>query len=194
MRIYRLTNDPGGLGLSCTAAGLYLAGTPLLRKTEAEFAPRPAFEIASLMKAAHGADGDATRLGSSLQAIARALNGGDLACVAIAAVLTRTPELSPDGARRLAVVDDSLKKYDPDEPRDWHGRWTSDGAAGPAPMAAPAGQGAVGQGVDPTKIQSKMTQLAIPEYTSPTQWRYLIWALGYGKDRGVSIMITRIRE
>ena len=39
-----------------------------------------------------------------------------------------------------------------------------------------------------------MIQLAIPEYTSPTQWRYLFWALGYGGERGVSIMITRIRE
>ena len=60
MRIYRLTNEPGGLGLSCTAAGLSLAGTPLLRSTEAGFAPRPGAEIASLMKAAYGADGDAT--------------------------------------------------------------------------------------------------------------------------------------
>ena len=73
MRTYRLTNEPGGLGLSCTAAGLSFAGTPLLRRTEAGVAPRPAAEIASLMKAAVGADGDATRLESSLQAIARAV-------------------------------------------------------------------------------------------------------------------------
>ena len=34
MPIYRLTNEPGGLGLSCTATGLSLAGTPLLREVE----------------------------------------------------------------------------------------------------------------------------------------------------------------
>ena len=96
MRTYRLTNEPGGLGLSCTAAGVSLAGTPLLRRTEAGFALRPGAEIASLMKTACGADGDAARLQSSLQAIARALNGGEFARAAIAAVLTRTPELNPE--------------------------------------------------------------------------------------------------
>jgi len=48
MPIYRLTNEPGGLGLSCTAAGLLLAGTPLLRKTATGFAPRSVAEVASL--------------------------------------------------------------------------------------------------------------------------------------------------
>jgi hypothetical protein len=98
------------------------------------------------MKAAYGGDGDATRLQSSLQAIVRALNGGELARAVIAAVLTRTPELSPDAARRLAAANDNLTKFDPNEPRDWHGRWTNDGAAGPA---ASAGHGARGQEADP---------------------------------------------
>ena len=150
MRTYRLTNEPGGLGLSCTAAGLSLAGTPLLRRTEAGFALRSEAEMASLMKAAYDADGDAARLQSSLQAIARALNSGELARAAIAAVLTRTPELSPDAAQRLAVANDSLTKYDPNEPRDWHGRWTTDGAAGPAPSSTPAGHGAARRETDPT--------------------------------------------
>jgi hypothetical protein len=102
------------------------------------------------MKAAYGADGDATRLASSLQAIARAINGGELARAAIAAVLTRTAELSPDAARRLAAANDNLTKYDPNEPRDWRGRWTTDGAADPAPSVAPAGHGVAGQEADPT--------------------------------------------
>jgi filamentous hemagglutinin len=46
----------------------------------------------------------------------------------------------------------------------------------------------------PTLIKSKTIQLAIPEYTSPMQWRYLLRAIIYGKDNGVSIVITRIRE
>jgi hypothetical protein len=47
---------------------------------------------------------------------------------------------------------------------------------------------------DPAKIQSRTIHLAIPEYTSPEQWRYLMGAIGYGREHGVSIIITRIRE
>jgi hypothetical protein len=137
IRIFRLTNEPGGLGLSCTPAGLALAGVPLLHKTEAGFAPRPAPEIASLLRAAYGADGDPTRLRSRLGAIALALNSGDIALAAIAAVHTETPELSREAATRLTKTDEELTKYNPDEPRDWHGRWTGGGSAGPASLAAP---------------------------------------------------------
>lgn len=47
---------------------------------------------------------------------------------------------------------------------------------------------------DPDEIQSKTIQFAIPEYTSPTQWRYLNRVIIYAKDNGISIVITRIRE
>jgi len=47
--------------------------------------------------------------------------------------------------------------------------------------------------LDPADIQSKTIQLAIPEHTSPEQWRYLLRAIIYGKDNGVKIVITRIR-
>jgi contact-dependent growth inhibition (CDI) system restriction endonuclease-like protein len=48
--------------------------------------------------------------------------------------------------------------------------------------------------VDPVDIQSKTIHLAIPEYTSPVQWRQIHRAIIYGKENGVSIVITRIRE
>lgn len=65
VRVFRLTDEPGGLGLSCTPMGVSLAGVPLLRKTKAGFALRPAAEIASLLKAAYGDDptGLQSRLG-----------------------------------------------------------------------------------------------------------------------------------
>ncbi len=147
MQMYRLTDEPGGLGSSCTPAGLSLAGVPLLEKSQAGFAPRPAPEIACLIQAADGADGDPTRLESSLGVIARALNGGELARAGIAAVLTRTPELS-EAAARLAKANGALAKYNRDEPRDWHGRWTLGGAAGPAGGTAPAENGAGGRSAD----------------------------------------------
>jgi hypothetical protein len=135
VRTFRLTNEPGGLGLSCTFAGVSLAGVPLLRRTRAGFVPRPTSEITSLLRAAYGED--PTWLQSRLAAIAQALNSGDLTGAIIAAVHTRTPELSPEAALRLAKADEELTKYNfnPDELRDWHGRWTRDGAAGSADYA-----------------------------------------------------------
>jgi hypothetical protein len=53
-RMFRLTDEPDGLGLSCTPGGVSLAGVPLLRKTQAGFVPRPDSEIACLLKAAYG--------------------------------------------------------------------------------------------------------------------------------------------
>jgi hypothetical protein len=136
--IFRLTDEPGGLGLSCTSDGVSMAGVPLLRSTPAGFAPRPASDIRTLLKAAYGADGDPSRLRSRLGAIAKALNSGDFARAAIAAVQTRTPELSPAAAMRLADAEQELTKYNynPDEPRDWHGRWTPGGAVASGSTAA----------------------------------------------------------
>ena len=153
IQTFRLTNEPGGLGLSCNSAGLSLAGVPLLRKTEAGFVPRPAPEIASLIRAAYGVEDDPTRLRLSLEVIAQALNRGDLVRASIAAVLTRTPELSWEAAARLANVAKKLAKYDPSEPRDWHGRWTSDEAGSPN-TATPARSGTANQSPKPVAPRS----------------------------------------
>jgi hypothetical protein len=62
-----------------------------------------------LLKAAYGED--PTGLQSRLGAIAQALNSGDFATAMIAAVHTRTPELSPEAAARLANAEAELAKY-----------------------------------------------------------------------------------
>ncbi|HMK90037.1 MAG TPA: hypothetical protein VK446_10460 [Methylocystis sp.] len=134
IRSYRLTNEPGGLGLSCVAAGVSLAGVPLLRKTDAGFAPRPMREIAALIDAAYGAD--PTRLHSSLTVIAEALNRANLALASIAAVQSRVSELSPDAALRVARAEQRLAKFVPEQPRDWRGRWTEDGGGAPSGVNA----------------------------------------------------------
>jgi hypothetical protein len=71
-----------------------------------------------LLKTAYGKD--LPGLQSRLGAIAQALNSGDFALAMIAAVHTRTPELSQEAALRLVNADEALTKYDynPDEPRD----------------------------------------------------------------------------
>jgi hypothetical protein len=109
VRMFRLTNEPGGLGLSCTPAGVSLAGVPLLRRTEAGFVPRPGSEVTSLLRAAYGEN--PTALPSRLGVIAQALNDGDLAKAMIAAVHTRTAELTPEAAARLANAEQELTKY-----------------------------------------------------------------------------------
>jgi CDI toxin restriction endonuclease-like domain len=48
--------------------------------------------------------------------------------------------------------------------------------------------------LDPAQIKSKTLQLAIPEYTSPAQWRQLHRAILFGRNKGVRVVITRIRE
>jgi hypothetical protein len=130
IQIYRLTNEPNGLGLRCTSAGLSLAGVPLLESTKVGFVPRPANAIGLLIKAAYGAEDALTGLQSSLRVVADALNRGDLARATMAAVLSRTPELSRQAAVRLARAEKRLTKYNfnPNEPRDWLGEWARDGA------------------------------------------------------------------
>jgi len=129
-RTFRLTNEPGWLGLSCSELGLSLAGVPLLHKSRDGFALRSPDEIEALVKAAYGAEAVAPELLRGFDAVARALNRGDIALAMTAAVLTRLPELDWDGAARLAKADQRLRKqYNPDEPRDWHGRWTDDDGA-----------------------------------------------------------------
>lgn len=138
IQTFRLTNEPGGLGLSCSPAGLALAGVPLLRTTTTGFEPRSDSEITTLLRAAFGANGGPILSQSRLEAIAQALNNRDFGLAAIAAVQMRIPELSSEAAARIARAEEKLSKYnyDPDEPRDWHGRWTRDGSAGPVNVAA----------------------------------------------------------
>lgn len=128
-RNFRLTNEPGGLGLSCMASGLSLAGVPLLRKSETGFSVRPIAEIEALLGAAYGSDVTATSLLPGFAAVARALTRGHVAHAMTVAVLTRLPELNWDAAARLARTENRLRKYNRFEPRDRDGRWTiGDGA------------------------------------------------------------------
>jgi hypothetical protein len=48
--------------------------------------------------------------------------------------------------------------------------------------------------LDPADIRSKTIHLAIPEFTYPKQWLYLFRAIIYGKENGIAVVITRIRE
>ena len=128
-RRFQLANGGDAPGLKCTPEGLSLAGAPLLRKTAAGLAPRPIEEIDALLKAAYGQDADPVGLAPGLDVVAKALNQGDLGRAMVAALHLRLPDIGPDDAERIAKADDALAKYDPGEPRDQRGRWTTGGAA-----------------------------------------------------------------
>ncbi|ASG20798.1 hypothetical protein [Nitrospirillum viridazoti] len=135
-RRYRLSNGPGGLGVSCTAEGLALAGVPLLAKGAGGFQARPVAEVSVLLKRAYAGIGPHAAVLPSLVKIADALNRGDLVQAMIRAVHLRLPELDWDAAVRLARANDNLAKYSPDQPRDWHGRW-ADGEGGEREAGGP---------------------------------------------------------
>jgi hypothetical protein len=125
-----------------TLEGFFLGdGTPLiavqLRKGGHGRAHlRPEIEIALLMEAAYG-ECPAAALSNGLGAVARALDAGDLPRAAIAAVHLGLPPVDdPAAFQRLAEANRLLKGFDPDEPRDERGRWTTGARASPAPSSA----------------------------------------------------------
>ncbi|MBB6250467.1 hypothetical protein [Nitrospirillum iridis] len=128
-RRYRLSNGPGGLGVSCTAEGLALAGVPLLAKGAGGFQARPAAEVETLLRRAYASREPGAAVLPGLTKIAEALNQGDLAQAMIRAVHLRLPELDWDAAVRLARANDNLAKYSPDQPRDEGGRFADRGGA-----------------------------------------------------------------
>lgn len=131
-----------GLGLNCDAGGLSLAGVPLLRRSVGGLEPRPTEELAWLLKRGYGHDIDPVRLRRGLDVVAQALNGNDIGRAMVAAIHLRLPSLDERGAALIAFADEALNKYDPSEPRDAQGRWTSDGgssASASAPDAEPDG-------------------------------------------------------
>lgn len=131
-RTFGLSEKPGTLGLSCSQKGLALAGVPLLRHAEHGFVPRSPAEIARLLSSAYDIEADVSSVMAGLDVVAGALNGGDTVRAMIAAAQLKLPTLDWDGAVRIARAEEALRKYGSNQPRDWHGRWTTGGAGGPA--------------------------------------------------------------
>ena len=102
-------------GLTCGPDGPALAGAVLLRKTDQGFAPRPRDELAALTLAAYGEIPDLTRLTPGLAPTAAALNRADLPLAQTAAVHLQLPDVTAEGAARLAAVTSYLAKRPPAE-------------------------------------------------------------------------------
>jgi hypothetical protein len=121
--------DTKGRGLRCDQDGLFVGNEPLLeRDAQNRFQLRASEQIRKILSGAHRAESDWSSRVRSVGVVAKALNNGDVARAMMAAVLMRLPE--PGGGVRISDVDGVLAKagYDPDEPRDSQGRWTTDGS------------------------------------------------------------------
>ena len=146
-RPHRLANEPGRLGLSCTRNGVALAGVPLLSGTPSNWTPRPREDIEALLQTAYGERCRWAGVAYQLEGIARTLNRGELGAAMIATLHLRLPDLSWKRAERLAKAYDALAKYDPGEPRDRMGRWTTvQPPTGDAPLGRPRSGGLCGPG------------------------------------------------
>jgi hypothetical protein len=124
--MFKLCQNSESRGLRCDRDGLFLAGEPLLeRDSQDQFQPRPSTEIRKILSNTYRAETDWASRIRSVGVVAKALNKGDVARAMMAAVLMKMPD--PDDAIRIADVDAALAKagFNPDEPRDEHGRWTS---------------------------------------------------------------------
>ena len=125
---------PGGdgYGIYGDEDGLYLGPrVPLVTRQidatgVARFTVRPQHELSALLNAAYEVEVDLSRCMSILQAVANALEKGQMSRAMISAAHLRLPPLCDDAAvARLLTAERMLKyNFNPDEPRDWHGRWT----------------------------------------------------------------------
>lgn len=133
----------GRVGLACDREGVALGPAHLVWPTRNDNG-RLVFRAASpkwlveVLKAAYGPgfDPEISYRTKKLAFIAQALTEGQLTQATIGTLHLQLPELTLDAAQRLA----SLAKYNPDQPRDWHGRWSNaNGDHKPTPLDMLAG-------------------------------------------------------
>src|SRR5271165_5238458 len=125
---FRFDQDPDGQGLRCNNDGLFLGGEALLQRNDAGvFEARPPAELHKTFVRSYGEDTDWESRLRSVRLVANALNKKDMARATMTAVLMRMPD--PGSQIRISDVDGVLAKagFNPDEPRDERGQWTTDG-------------------------------------------------------------------
>jgi hypothetical protein len=112
-------------GVYCGEDGVWLGPAPLVgRRGAGSYQVRAGDEIEALVAAAYAVPPDAAGCIAGLHLVAKYLSEGNLPLAMIAAVRLRMGEIAEDRIERLARADSLLKaNFNPDEPRDDHGRW-----------------------------------------------------------------------
>ncbi len=169
---------PDNRRIYCNDDGVFIGPDCALIRAETDCAGhrsyqlRPPSEIARLLDAGYGTRFGVDSLVSWLNVIAKALNDGDMTLAQIATLQLGLPALA-DGAAvsRMAAADRLLKAgFDPNEPRDWHGRWTTGGSAGGGPrrqLAEHAQTQAAAHAGPPTLVHLVGFPDSIPPFTKP---------------------------
>ncbi len=136
--MFKLAESRGSAGgLYCGRDGLFLGPSALIEHHEGAYRLRPQDEIAILLAAAYKSIPDPTSCFARLPRVAAALEKGDLARAMIAALHLRLGEIPKERMASLARAEALLKHgFNPDQPRDWHGRWTAEGSVSSSGQAA----------------------------------------------------------
>ena len=125
--MYKLADRRAAVGgIYCGAHGVWLGPAQLIRRNgDGRYQVRAVAEIEALLAAAYAAPPEAGGCIAGLQRIAKHLADSNVALAMIAAVQLRFGEIAEERIERLARADTLLKaNFNPDEPRDDHGRWT----------------------------------------------------------------------
>jgi len=111
------------LGAYCGTEGLYLGPFALIECCNGTFKLRSQAKIEAVLAVAYGPDLEHAGLVAGLRKIAAQLQRGELAQAMISALLLKLGGLPEETAARL---DEVLLRanFNPNQPRDWHGRWT----------------------------------------------------------------------
>lgn len=164
---------PRARGLVVDAEGVMLGPDCVLVRRTADGYRVVSNEMLTCMQGiAFGKDGHQPRLPFVLGRIANALEGGDVVRAQLLGLSLAIGELCDDQLRRLRLAAEIMKSdYNPDEPRDDRGRWTSDGgsAASPGPNGAlplAAGTAAASQAAGAETAVSTGAATLAPEMTS----------------------------
>lgn len=140
--MFKLADSRGSTeGLYCGRDGLFLGPCALIEHREGAYRVRPQEEVAVLLTAAYELvpDLDLEDCLARLPQIAEALEKGDLARAMIAGLHLRLGKISEDRVARLAGAEELLKyRFNPNQPPDWHGRWSTEGGGSSRSQAGTA--------------------------------------------------------
>lgn len=140
---YRLAAEGDRHGVSCGRDGLYIGATPLLVRVATpgqgtQWVLRPLSDINVALSNCYGFSVDAAAKVRGLEAVARALNQGDLALAQVAALNLCFPD-PPPLEKRDIVEPQAISKGAWDATR--HPRWPAGDASGRGGQFQPAGAG-----------------------------------------------------
>lgn len=175
-REFRLSPAGSGHGVSCDEAGAFIDSIPLLKRTrlngETVWVARNAAEISDALSSNYGLPIDFSSRAGGLNAIARALNEGELARAQTATVLLAIPEapvLSKSASARHGLIrfirdlhQSNLIKADWDA--DEHPRWPAGAPDSQGGQFAPKGEGGDLQGTSGDSITARDTSSAFLQY------------------------------